>query len=153
MVSPRKTSRRSSPGSMRAVVVRAVISTESGVGGTAEATEDLTSDRVVPVAETIANCAWACGPGAASQDLVLASEERLRVLPVRKALESRIASEIGGGPLPDVADHSIAAARRNISAIRTHRRGVERQLVDVRVRACWRLITPRVQQSAGGSIP
>src|SRR5687767_3892124 len=129
---------------MRAVIVCAP-SMDSGVGGTAEPTEDLPSDRIIPVAESVTNCARACRPGAAPQNLVLRSEERLRILPVRKALESGITVEIGRGPLPDVADHSIAAARRNISAIRTHCCGVERQLIDVGVGSCRRVITPRVE--------
>ena len=43
-------------------------------------------------------------PGAAAQHLVLVAEEGLGVLRVGESLEARVGAEVGGGPLPGVAD-------------------------------------------------
>src|SRR2546426_12092899 len=81
----------------------------SGVGGTAEAGEDLAPLRQVPVAEGVADGDRARRPRAAAQHLVPVAEVGRRVLAVRECLEPGVGLEVAGRPLPDVADHLMAA--------------------------------------------
>src|SRR5438094_9519771 len=81
----------------------------SSVGGTAEAGEDLAPLRQVPVAEGVADGDRARRPRAAAQHLVAAADVGRRVLAVRKRLETGIGLEVARRPLPDVADHLMAA--------------------------------------------
>src|SRR5262249_28409048 len=75
------------------------------VGGAAEAGEDLAPDRVVPVPERRPLDARVGRPRPAPQHLVLGAEEHLRVLAVGERHEARVPVEVGGRPLPDVAEH------------------------------------------------
>src|SRR5205085_7417829 len=76
---------------------------------TPKTAEDLPPNRVVPIAERIANRSRPRCPGAASQHLVLCSKKDLRVLGIRKRRESRIAAEVRARPLPYVAEHPVTA--------------------------------------------
>src|SRR5881296_1631982 len=62
----------------------------SGVGGTAEACEDLPPLRQVPVPEGVPDGDRACRPGAAAEDLVAAAEVDLGVLGVGEGLEAGV---------------------------------------------------------------
>src|SRR3954447_17718381 len=81
----------------------------SGVPGATEAAEDLAADRVVPVAEGAPDRGVVGGPGAAAQHLVLVAPEDLAVLRVGEGLEAGVRTEVGGGPLPHVADQAVHA--------------------------------------------
>src|SRR5690242_7822604 len=100
-----------------------------GIAGAPEAAEDLAADGVVPVAERVANRPWAGGPRAAAQDLVLGAEEDLGVFLVGEALEPGPRREVARRPLPHVADHPMAADRRDVLLVTPDRRGAERELV------------------------
>src|SRR5262245_7911726 len=80
--------------------------------GTAEASEDLPPDGIVPVAEGAPRRVRVGGPGAAEQPLVVRSEEDLRILPGGEGPKTRAAVEVGGGPLPDVPDQLPHAVGR-----------------------------------------
>src|ERR1700694_635035 len=89
---------------------------ESGrlvIARTPEAAEDLAANRIVPVAEGVANRTRPRGPGSAPKHLVRASKEGRRVFAVGKGRESRPRKEITRGPLPHVTDESVAAHRRD----------------------------------------
>src|SRR5699024_9808721 len=77
----------------------------------AKSAEDLSTDRVVPVAERGADGGGVRGPGPAAQDLVPVVEEHLRVLAVGKGGEAGISVEGRGGPLPHVTDELLHPQR------------------------------------------
>src|SRR6185312_6072793 len=97
----------------------------SGVPGTAEAAEDLTPDREVPVAERGAHRERVGGPRAAPQHLVPVAEEDLRVLAVREAREARVTVEVGRGPLPHATEEVEQAVGRGPSGMGAHVVGPE----------------------------
>src|SRR4051812_10221648 len=103
----------------------------SGIAGAPEAAEDLAADGVVPVAKRVANRPGPRGPRAAAEDLVLGAEEDLGILRVRETLEAGPRPEITGRPLPHVADHAVAADRRDAGRVAPNRRGAEGELVDI----------------------
>src|SRR5687768_6855031 len=69
---------------------------DSVISHAPEAAENLAADRIVPVPERIADRSWTSRPGPAAEHLILGSEERLRVLPIREVLEAWIRQEIAG---------------------------------------------------------
>src|SRR5205085_10691622 len=75
----------------------------------AKAAEDLTANRIVPVAEGIPNGPRPRRPGRSTKYLVLRSEKDLRVLGVREGHETRMTVEIGARPLPHVTQHPVTA--------------------------------------------
>src|SRR3982751_6837853 len=91
-----------------AALARAVAVAGSRIARAAKAAEDLSPDRIVPIAEGGARHVGRGGPRAAPQHLVVRPEEQLGVFRIRKRLVPRVASEVGGGPFPHVADHSVA---------------------------------------------
>src|SRR5947209_1502683 len=74
-----------------------------------EATEDLTTNGVVPIAERVPCGTEPRRPRPAAQHLVLCTEKHLRVFGIRKGRESRIPIEIRTRPFPHVPDHPVAA--------------------------------------------
>src|SRR5688500_14981574 len=66
---------------------------DSVISRAPEAAENLAADRIVPISEGIADRSRTCRPGSTAKHLILRPEKRLRVLPVRKALEARIRQE------------------------------------------------------------
>src|SRR5262245_66265293 len=82
-----------------------------GIAGAAEAGEDLSPQRVVPVAEARPGDDRVGDPGAAAQDAVVGAEEDLGVLRVRERLETRIAAEKRAGPLPHSSLHVLDLVR------------------------------------------
>src|SRR3954469_18834950 len=87
----------------------------SGIAGAPEAAEDLAADGVIPVAERVANGAGTRGPRAAAQNLVLGAEARFGIFLVGEALESGPGPEVARRPPPHVADHAVAADRRDVA--------------------------------------
>src|SRR5450631_2686400 len=83
-----------------------------GVASAAEPGEDLSPDRIVPVAERAPDCHRVRTEGPAAQHLVLRAEEHQGVLRVREGCEARVSAEVTGGPLPDIADELVDAERR-----------------------------------------
>src|SRR6185312_1166676 len=75
-----------------------------GIGGEADAGEDLPALGEVPVAEAEGGDARVGRPRAAAQHAVLRAEEDLGVLAIRVGDEAWVAVEPGGGPLPDLPD-------------------------------------------------
>src|SRR5687767_11384429 len=76
---------------------------DSVISRAPEAAENLAADGIVPIPERIADRSRTRRPGPTAKHLILGPEERLRVLPVGKALEAGIRQEIAGSPLPDIA--------------------------------------------------
>src|SRR5436190_23319341 len=97
----------------------------SGIAGAPEAGEDLPPLREVPVPERGPDRSRVDGPGAASEHLVLRSEEDLRVLGVREGVEARVGSEVGRRPLPHVADQVLRAAGCRPLGVAADRGGAE----------------------------
>src|SRR5262245_639517 len=116
----------------------------SGVGRTAEAGEDLSSLREVPVAERVPDRDRAGRPRAAAQHLVALPEVRLRVLTIRERGETRIRPEVTRRPFPDVADHLMAPEEAPAARIGAHGGRGERALVEVRVLLRRRHVAPRI---------
>src|SRR5262249_36574455 len=83
----------------------------SGITGAADAGEDLAALRVVPVAEARAGDDRVGHPGAAAQDAIVAAEEDLRILRVRKGAKTGVAGEVRASPLPDRALQELELAR------------------------------------------
>src|SRR6185295_16156352 len=95
----------------------------SGVARAAEPCEDLPADRVVPVAEACAHRARVRGPRAAAQHLVLRAPEHLGVLAVGKRTKAGVRGEVGGGPLPDVAEQLVRTPAADAFRMRPDRVG------------------------------
>src|SRR5450631_1514553 len=81
----------------------------SGVASAAEPREDLSPDRVVPVAERAPDRHGVRTEGPAAQHLVLRAKEDQGVLGVRERRETGVPTEVARGPLPDVADELVNA--------------------------------------------
>src|ERR1700704_396391 len=124
--------------------------TSGCVPRTSEAREDLTADRVVPVAERRTDGSGMCRPGSAPKHLVLRSEEHLGVLAVRERHETRIRLEVTRRPLPDVTEHLMASVRAHTARVGTHGIGPETPLAQVGPIVVRRLVTPRVPALAPG---
>src|SRR5207237_9648607 len=77
----------------------------SGVGGTAEAGEDLSPLGEVPVAEGVADGDRPRRPRAAAPHLVAAGEVPPRVPAVRGGPQARGGRQVGGPPRPPLAQH------------------------------------------------
>src|SRR5262249_34852127 len=83
----------------------------SGIVGAADAGEDLAALREVPVAEARAGDDRVGDPGAAAQDAIVAAEEDLRVLWIRKGTKTGVTGEVRARPLPDRALQELELAR------------------------------------------
>src|SRR5262249_56678844 len=115
-----------------------------GVASTAEAGEELAALRQVPVAEGVAGDQGLRRPGPAAQHLVALAEVDLRVLGIREGDEAGIGREIARRPLPDVAEHLMAAEVAHPPRVRSHGRRRERALVEVGQRARWLRVAPGI---------
>src|SRR5437867_4297616 len=116
----------------------------SGVGGTAEAGEDLSPLGQVPVAEGVADGDRPRRPRAAAQHLVAAAEVRIGILAVREGLEAGVGLEVARRPLPHVADHLVAAEEAPPARVGADGGRCERLLVEVRVVVGRGQVAPRV---------
>src|SRR6185436_6581670 len=103
----------------------------SAVGGTAEAGEDLPALRKSPIAERVPRDEWLRGPRSAAQHLVAAAEMDRRVLGVGEDLEAGIGLEVARRPLPDAAEHLVAAEVADAGGKGTDRRRREAALIEV----------------------
>src|SRR3954466_13419077 len=103
-----------------------------GITRASEAAEDLAADRVIPVPEGCPGDQRPGCPGAAPEDLIFRSEKDFRVLGVGERLVVGVRLEVARGPLPDIANHAVAANRRDVPEVGANRRRAERQLVDIR---------------------
>src|SRR6185295_11447794 len=112
--------------------------------GAAEAAEDLSSDRVIPVPERGANRPRSRRPRPASQNLVVGAKEFFRVFFVRETLKSWIAVEVTRRPLPHVTDHPAASNGRNVPLVGADRRRVKGELIDIGDVSGNRRVAPRV---------
>src|SRR6202035_3067382 len=121
-----------------------------GVARGAESAEDLTADRIVPVAESAAAGHRVHPERASAQHLVLGAEEDLRILLVGERGEARVGREVGRGPLPHVADELVDAERRRAVRIAAGRGGLEMALSEVRVSRSRIGVAPRVAAGAVG---
>src|SRR5262249_32033270 len=83
----------------------------SGIVGAADAGEDLAALREVPVAEARAGDHRVGDPGAAAQDAIVAAEEDLRVLRIRKGTKTGVTGEVRARPLPDRALQELELTR------------------------------------------
>src|SRR5438477_13146827 len=97
----------------------------SDVTGAPEAGEDLAADGEVPVAERGAGDERRRRPRSAAEDLVLGPIEHLGILLVGERDETGIGDEVGGRPLPHVAQHLLDAVPAGAAGIGPDRRRAE----------------------------
>src|SRR4029078_13520744 len=83
----------------------------SRVASAPETGEDLSPDRVVPVAEGAPDNHGVRAERPAPQHLVLRAEEDPGGIRIGKGGEARIAVKVAQGPLPDVTDELLHAER------------------------------------------
>src|ERR1019366_667815 len=79
------------------------------VASAPESGEDLSTDRVVPIAERAPHSHGAGAERSSSQHLVVRAEEDQGVLGIGEDAKPRITVEVTAGPLPDVADELVHA--------------------------------------------
>src|SRR5262245_39687441 len=103
----------------------------SAVPGTAEAGEALAALREVPVAEGVPGDERLRGPRATAQDPEALAEEDLAVLGVGESNEPGVGREIARRPLPDVAQHLMAAEEADAARVGADGRGREGVLIEV----------------------
>src|SRR5690242_3949915 len=114
----------------------------SGVPSAPKAGEDLPPDGVVPVAEGVPDRVRCDGPGTAAENLVVTAEEDGRILRVRERPKPRIWLEVGGRPLPDVADHLLDTERAGPGGERSDGGGMSPARPEIRPRPVGRGIPP-----------
>src|SRR6202521_2074210 len=116
----------------------------------AKSAENLPADRVVPIPKGGPGDQRPRGPRAPAQNLVIGGgpEKQLGILFVRECLVSRVGREVAGGPLPHVTNHPVATDRRDVARVRANRGGTKCELIDIRERVGWRLVTPWISARA-----
>lgn len=113
---------------------------------TPKSNKNLSYMGVIPVAKRAAHCPRSRCPTAPFQHSMLPVKIRLGIPPVGIMLKSGIAVKPGRRPLPNIAQHIIAAIRTLTPRKSTDRSGLSNQMIVIGAIAIRQRLTPRIGQ-------